>query len=66
MMSNLVTAVGVLLVLVAVAALTGNVWWAVLLAGFVLCAAGYVSRPTSSSVVTEPAKLHSVPEKAAA
>jgi predicted cobalt transporter CbtA len=68
MMSNLVTAIGVLLVLAAVAALTGNVWWAVLLAGLVLCAAGYVSRPTSTDVsATAPAKLQAVrPEKAAA
>jgi hypothetical protein len=42
--SNLLTTLGVVCVLVAVAALT-NVWWALLLLGLVLCAAGYVARP---------------------
>jgi uncharacterized membrane protein YesL len=42
--SNLLTTLGVICVLVAVAALT-NVWWALLLLGLVLCGAGYVSRP---------------------
>lgn len=64
MLSNLLTTLGVLCVLAAVAALTGNVWWSVLLLGFVLGAAGWVSRPTE----TVPAvPLRAVPgEKVAA
>lgn len=48
MISNLLTTLGVICVLVAVAALT-NVWWSLLLLGLVLCAAGYVSRPAAAT-----------------
>jgi hypothetical protein len=48
--SNLLTTLGVVCVLVAVAALT-NVWWALLLLGLVLCAAGYVARPAVTTSV---------------
>lgn len=68
MMSNLLTTVGVLAVLAAVAALTGNVWWAVLLAGGVLCAAGWASRPVEAAAApVSQRQLQSVkPDQAAA
>ncbi len=61
MLSNLSTTLGVLLVLVAVAALTGNVWWAVLLAGAVCLGAGWVSRPTEQPAPAARPRLRSVP-----
>lgn len=61
MLSNLSTTLGVLLVLVAVAMLTGNVWWAVLLAGVVFLAAGWVSRPIEQAAPVVKARLRAVP-----
>lgn len=44
MVSNLLTASGVVCLVLAVNALAG-IWWAVLLLGLVLLAAGFTSRP---------------------
>lgn len=63
MLSNLLTTLAVLCVLAAVAALTGNVWWSVLLLGFALGAAGWVSRPTEEVPAT---RLRAVPDEKAA
>ncbi len=53
MASNILTASGVVCVLVAVFALAG-IWWALLLLGFVLLAAGFTSWRSSSRRVSSP------------
>ena len=66
MLSNLLTTLGVLCVLVAVAALTGNIWWSVLLLGFVLGVAGWVARPVEEVEPVATPVLRAVPDEAKA